>query len=659
MGRKRAAIGIIWGLSILLATPGLMLAQAPEPKEPANSSLPKSKPTEETSARAVGRLVDALERHPVPPRDAPDRVGLYLLDLVDGDVTLIADQPAPGLTQCGSSTWSHDGRRILHDATPGTQWSLTRLKMIEVGDGRPTVTDLGTGNCPAFAPADHRIAFLSNADGAPTGVWLMKADGSDRRLLGAYGVPKWSPDGRRMMIVSFGNPRQVTLMDADPQKSGALNIPDGQIFSVPSWADAGSIVAAIVSDEGDALALVDVRDPSHCRVKEVLWKKAGDLDIRQSYPIYWPDGRRCIFVGGGPRGMALYSVQPGQAGPPKRLGLEGYAPKISGLAFSPDGRYVLYSEQGPDRTHGGRAPGTRVARGEDRPATRSVKHAWPGRIYLTTRPSPAPNAPPGPPLVAIDPGDGESRTIVSGCADRARVSPDGRNVAFARGGGLWVRKLSGDAEPRQVADLDEPSGGSPAVWSPDGKELVISVGHHDDRRRGWIHKTSRVRIDGSKREALPIPPEDNVQDWSSDGRRLLTASSREARIGWQLYVMRPDGTESRRITEGGNPFYARFSPDGRRVIYTDNARGGQGIWVVDADGKNARLLLPVDRESTASACWSPDGKGMAVVISPLNPASPGDKGYRPVRIVVVDLDGRRQSESFLDNAGNPDMPDWR
>ena len=43
-------------------------------------------------------------------------------------------------------------------------------------------------------------------------------------------------------------------------------------------------------------------------------------------------------------------------------------------------------------------------------------------------------------------------------------------------------------------------------------------------------------------------------------------------IGWQLYVMRPDGTEQRRITEGGNPFYARFSPDGRRVLYTDNDR---------------------------------------------------------------------------------------
>src|SRR5262249_15293100 len=186
---------------------------------------PKPKGTEETPARAVGRLVEQLERHPVPPKDDPERVGLYLMDLTDGRVTLIADQPAPGLTQCGSSTWPHDGRRILFDATPGTQWNLTRLKAIGLGDSRPTVTDLGTGNCPPFSPTDDRIAFLSNADGVPTGVWLMNADGSDRRLLGAYGVPRWSPHGGQLMIVSFGNPRQVTIMDANPDKSGALELP--------------------------------------------------------------------------------------------------------------------------------------------------------------------------------------------------------------------------------------------------------------------------------------------------------------------------------------------------------------------------------------------------------------------------------------------------
>jgi len=304
-------------------------------------------------AQAVARLVAQLKRHPVQPKAAPDRVGLYLMDVSNGEVTLIADQPAPGLTQCGSPVWSHDGRRILFDATPGTEWSLTRLESIELGEGRPTVTDLGTGNCPTFSPADDRIAFLSNADGAQNGVWLMKADGSERSLLGDYGKPAWSPDGRQMTIMSFDHPRQVTLMDANPDKSGVLKLPDHRIHSDPTWAGEGTIVTVIGRTAGDTVALIDVSDPRQAKVMRVLWRRANGPDVEPSYPIYSAATRRCIFVGGEAKGMALYSVEQGKAGPAKRLGPEGYDPKITGLAYSPDGRYVLYSVRGPGRTQGG------------------------------------------------------------------------------------------------------------------------------------------------------------------------------------------------------------------------------------------------------------------------------------------------------------------
>jgi Tol biopolymer transport system component len=86
-------------------------------------------------------------------------------------------------------------------------------------------------------------------------------------------------------------------------------------------------------------------------------------------------------------------------------------------------------------------------------------------------------------------------------------------------------------------------------------------------------------------------------------------------FGWQLYVMRPDGKDSRQITEGGNPFCARFSPDGRRLLYTNGPPPERrGIWFVDLDGENRRRIFPIGN-ATASACWSPDGQRMAVAIS--------------------------------------------
>jgi hypothetical protein len=293
-------------------------------------------------ADAVARLVEQLKRHPVRPKAAPDRVGLYLIDLRTGEVTLIADQPAPGLTRCGSSAWSHDGCRILYDATPGTEWSLTRLQSIDLGEGRPTVTDLGAGNCPTFSPADDRIFFLSNS-ATDSGVWLMKADGSDRRLFGEYGKPIWSADGRQLLIMSFSTPRQVTLMDANPVKSGVLQLSGLQIYAHPSWAGKETIVAGIGVTECDTIALIDVSDPPQAKVKEVLWRRANGPDVEPCYPIYSATSGRCIFVGKAANVMALYSVQQNKPGPAKRLVLRENHPWIIDLAYSPDGRYILYS----------------------------------------------------------------------------------------------------------------------------------------------------------------------------------------------------------------------------------------------------------------------------------------------------------------------------
>ena len=60
----------------------------------------------------------------------------------------------------------------------------------------------------------------------------------------------------------------------------------------------------------------------------------------------------------------------------------------------------------------------------------------------------------------------------------------------------------------------------------------------------------------------------------------------------------------------------RISPDGRRVLYTvselgkwkDNKRV-TSIWIVDADGSNARRFL--GNEKDRSAAWSPDGRTVA------------------------------------------------
>ena len=215
----RPAIGRIGLLLAWLSSCGPIAAQDRKPAEtPARADArPSGAKEKDRAAEAVARLVEPLRRHPARPSADADRLALHLIDVETGEVTLIADEPDAGLVRIGSTSWSHDGRRILFDAMPMNQPAAAHLKVIELEGDRVAINDLGPGNCPTFSPDDGRIAFLSNV--APqTGVWLMRADGSTRTVLGSYGRPLWSPDSRQLMIVNFNLPRLVTMMNVEPDE---------------------------------------------------------------------------------------------------------------------------------------------------------------------------------------------------------------------------------------------------------------------------------------------------------------------------------------------------------------------------------------------------------------------------------------------------------
>src|SRR5262249_13360990 len=73
--------------------------QPPVAEEPARGPAQgiKADPTQ-----AASRLADALKRHPPrPSRDRGELGQIYMLDLVDGGMTLVADEPAPNILSCG------------------------------------------------------------------------------------------------------------------------------------------------------------------------------------------------------------------------------------------------------------------------------------------------------------------------------------------------------------------------------------------------------------------------------------------------------------------------------------------------------------------------------------------------------------------------------
>ena len=102
------------------------------------------------------------------------------------------------------------------------------------------------------------------------------------------------------------------------------------------------------------------------------------------------------------------------------------------------------------------------------------------------------------------------------------------------------------------------------AWSPDGQSVV-----YRDSRRG-INEDDEiyiVRADGTgARNLTNDPANDWGPDWSSDGEWIVFNSDRG---GGALggYVVRPDGSDLRRLPIDGWVEYATFSPDGTRIAF--------------------------------------------------------------------------------------------
>jgi len=133
--------------------------------------------------------------------------------------------------------------------------------------------------------------------------------------------------------------------------------------------------------------------------------------------------------------------------------------------------------------------------------------------------------------------------------------------------------------------------------------------------------------------------------------------------------MRPDATNGRLLTHGGANIDPRFSPDSKKVLYTGYERGNYKAWTVEIQGgKRTEIYHQEKREFgvPVSACWSPDGKRIAMVVHDWERTEDGKLVLRDpekgnYRINIMDAQGQNSKQLKLKNARlvGCDKLEWR
>ncbi|NJC33420.1 imidazolonepropionase-like amidohydrolase/Tol biopolymer transport system component [Sphingomonas jejuensis] len=553
---------VIWALAAVLAVTPLaaQVADQQPPEDPVEATE-----APEDEAREVTEDRDALPPAPLPTPSPAPNTAASTAPAPSAPTPAKWDVNAPpGATirqvpiNVTEGTWinldvSPDGRTILFDL-------LGDIYTLPIGGGTATriAEGLAFETHPRWSPDGRRIAFTSDRGGGDN-IWIMNADGSDKRQLTRetfrlLNQPTWSPDGRfiaakkhfttgrslgtgEVWLYHVSGGEGVPLVERpNPQHQKELGeptyAPDGRGIYFVRNTTPGPIFE-YAQDSNTELFAIERYDIDSGETEEVTGGPGGAVR-----PAPSPDGKWLAFVRREATESKLY-VRNLETGEERKIydaldkdmqetwAVHGVYPNMS---WTPNSRSILFWAGGQIR---------RISP-DGGEATVIPFRVTDSRGVID------------PPRNAVDLAPAEASTAMVRFAE---VSPDGRQVVFESLGKLWIRSTSGNAAPRRLT-----RGG-------DGFELFPS--------------------------------------WSRDGRRIAFVRWTDRGLG-ELRTIGAAGGAETLVVDGGDHFARpRFSPDGETLLVevngggrlvSDRQRRRSGTYLVPAAGGS-----PVRVEADLSA----------------------------------------------------------